>query len=73
MKRALFVLLGFVFFLVIGFICGAGLSYIHAHHFAKSQDDMSSFTELLVLVFIPAFAIGGGVLGFFFHRSLMRR
>jgi hypothetical protein len=41
--------------------------------FAKSQDDMDSFAVFLVLVVIPAFAIGGGAVGFFGHRKLTLR
>ena len=73
MKRALFVLLASALFSAIGFLCASGLSFVYEQQFAKSQEDMDSFAVLLVLVVIPAFAIGGGILGFLFHRTLTNR
>ena len=73
MKRSLYILVGACVSTVIGFFCASGLSYIYEMNFAAGQDDMDSFAVLLVLVVVPAFAIGGGVSGFFLHRRLSRR
>jgi hypothetical protein len=73
MRRYVYILVGACLFAVIGFFCASGLSYLYEMNFASGQDDMNSFAMLLVLVVMPAFAIGGGALGFFLHRNLSRR
>lgn len=41
--------------------------------FTKSQEHMDSFAVFLFLVVIPAFAIGGGAVGFYGYRILALR
>ncbi len=73
MSKYLSVILGACLFAFIGFLCASGLSHVYEKQFAKSQDDMDSFAVFLVLVVIPAFAVGGGAVGFFGHRNLTLR
>lgn len=73
MSRVVSIVLGACVFAIVGFFCASGLSHIYQTQFAKSQGDMDSFAVFLVLAVIPAFFIGGGVLGFLGHRRLTRR
>lgn len=67
------IIIGACLFAFIGFLCASGLSYIYEMQFAKSQDDMDSFAVFLFLVVIPAFAVGGGTIGFYRYRTRARR
>lgn len=73
MRRCLYVLLGAGLFAIVGFFFASWFSSIYEDRFAKGQDDMNSFSVLLILFVIPAFAVAGGVIGFFRHRKFADR
>lgn len=63
MKRAAFILLGALLCGVAGYLAIALATRIHELHFAKSQDDMSQFAGMLVIVVFPLSLALGGWLG----------
>lgn len=73
MSKYFGIVIGACLFAFIGFLCASGLSYIYEMQFAKSQEDMDSFAVFLLLVVIPAFAVGGGAIGFYGYRTLALR
>lgn len=73
MKRALFVIIGALLFVVLGFFIGSVTTNWYSDHFAKSDDDINQAVGYFLLVW-PLFAILGGYIGnLMFRRNLTRQ